>query len=135
MQRSRRIITRGVIDMATSQILESEGYVHTGPVAECDSALADITRSIEEIGTLAKAGNVEVTKQIGEIKTHTESQDQRILALEQKVLAGSGAGGGAGARASVPNLGQVIVKGLDFNALQNRHAWVRSPIPGTIADI
>jgi len=33
----RRIITRGVIDMATSRILESEGYLYEGPMAYADA--------------------------------------------------------------------------------------------------
>jgi HK97 family phage major capsid protein len=143
MLSSRRIITRGVIDMATSAILSSEGYIHTGPVAECESALADITRSIEEIGALAKAGNVEVTKQIGEVTKKVgeidgerQKSDARILALEQKILTGgAGAGAGAGAGGAMPNIGELVAKGLDFGALQNRHAWVRQPIVGSIRNI
>jgi HK97 family phage major capsid protein len=136
--RSRRIITRGVIDMATSAILSSEGYDYAGPMALCDdTALAAITKSIEEIGELAKAGNVEVTKQLGEIKTYREHADARILALEQKVLAGGrgGAGGTTAGAGGVPNIGEVIAKSLDFGALQNRHAWVRQAIPGSIRQI
>jgi HK97 family phage major capsid protein len=34
----RRIITRGVIDMATSQVLEEDSYTHYGPVAMADAA-------------------------------------------------------------------------------------------------
>jgi HK97 family phage major capsid protein len=32
----RRIITRGVIDMATSAVLESDSYIYAGPMALCD---------------------------------------------------------------------------------------------------
>ncbi len=138
MLNSRRIITRGVIDMATSAILSSEGFDYAGPMALCDEApdLAAITKSIVEIGELAKAGNVEVTKQLGEIKTYREKADARILALEQKIVAGAGAAGaGAGAGGAVPNIGDLIVKALDLGALQNRHAWVRSPIAGSIRQI
>ena len=70
---SRRIITRGVIDMATSAILESESYLYAGPMALCDEgSLAAVTRSITELGELAKAGNVKVEKQLGEITEHTQ---------------------------------------------------------------
>ena len=37
----RRIITRGVIDMATSRILESEGYLYEGPMAFADGLTSD----------------------------------------------------------------------------------------------
>jgi len=137
--RSRRIITRGVIDMATSAILSSEGYDYTGPMALCDeTALAAITKSIEEIGTLAKAGNVEVQKQLGEIAAHTSATDARLLDLEQKLAAGRGGGGGAGGGAgagAVPNIGQVISKSLNYEELRNRNAWLRTPIPGSIRQI
>jgi len=134
MLRSRRIITRGVIDMATSAILESEGYLYAGPMALCDEgSLAAVTRSITELGELAKAGNVKVEKQLGEITEHTQKSDARILALEQKILAGGGAGSpGPGV---VPNLGAIIAKGLNYDELRNRNAWLRTPIPGSIRQI
>jgi HK97 family phage major capsid protein len=137
MLRSRRIITRGVIDMATSAILLSEGYDYAGPMAMCDdTALAAITKSIEEIGALAKAGNVEVTKQLAAVSEHTQKTDARLLHLEQKILAGGGggAGGGAGAGA-VPNIGEVIAKSIRYDELKSRNAWQRTPIPGSIRQI
>ncbi len=43
---ARRIITRGVIDMATSAVLESEGYLYSGPMALADeSSDAQLSRS------------------------------------------------------------------------------------------
>jgi HK97 family phage major capsid protein len=87
--RSRRIITRGVIDMATSAILESDSYLYSGRVAECrdgDADLAAITRSITEIGDAAKAGNVKVTEQLKSIETNSSSMAARLLDLEQRIL-------------------------------------------------
>jgi hypothetical protein len=134
--RARRIITRGVIDMATSAILESEGYDYTGPMALCDEAdLAPITKSIAEIGEATKAAGVKVDKQLAAITEHTEKTDARILALEQKILTGAGVGGGAGGGAPVPNLGAIIAKGLNYDELKNRNAWVRTPIAGSIRQI
>jgi HK97 family phage major capsid protein len=51
----RRIITRGVIDMATSRILESEGYLYSGPLALADGPTSEALRlaikaAIEEHG-------------------------------------------------------------------------------------
>jgi HK97 family phage major capsid protein len=139
MLRSRFVITRGVIDMATSAILSSEGYIHTGVFAECegegDADLAIVTRAVQEIGELAKASGVKVDKQLGEITEFREKADARILNLEQKVLAGAGAGGGGNVAGVVPNLGEIVAKALDFGALQNRHAWVRQPIAGSIRQI
>lgn len=41
----RRIITRGVIDMATSRVLESDSYFYSGPVARADAASAEALRT------------------------------------------------------------------------------------------
>jgi HK97 family phage major capsid protein len=138
--RSRRIITRGVIDMATSAILSSEGYLYEGPVALCDEpAAADIetiTKAITEIGELAKASGVKVEKQLGEIQSYREKSDARILALEQKVLAGGAGGAGVGAGGgAVPNLGEIIAKGLDLDKFRSRQAWESMKIPGSIRQI
>jgi len=56
----RRVITRGVIDMATSAILVSEGYLYEGPMAYADGitskALEDaIKAALTEHGTKVKA--------------------------------------------------------------------------------
>ena len=104
----RRIITRGVIDMATSAVLESEGYDYAGPMALCDEGeLAIITRTIGEIGAAAKASGVKVEKQLGDLTEHTRKQDARILDLEQKLVA-KGTGGGAGGGNLRLRLGQTI---------------------------
>jgi HK97 family phage major capsid protein len=138
MQRSRRIITRSVIDMATSAILSSEGYDYAGPIAACadggDADLALITKAVKEIGELTQASGVKIDKQLGEISEYRQKADARILALEQKILAGGGSKGTPGAGV-VPNVGQIIAKSLDFAALQNRNAWVRTPIEGSIKQI
>jgi HK97 family phage major capsid protein len=100
---TRRIITRGVIDMATSAILESEGFDYAGPMAFCDEAdddLALLTKSITEISELAKANGISVTKQLAAIDEHTKKTDARLLDTEQKLAAlknGRGSGGGTGA--------------------------------------
>lgn len=46
----RRVITRGVIDMATSLVLEQDSYLHYGPFARCDSAnpSADLQKAIKD---------------------------------------------------------------------------------------
>lgn len=91
-----RIITRGVIDMATSAILREheESYLYEGPLALADAAsLQTITRSIEEISTAAKAGNIKIDKQLGEITEHTRKTDARVLDLEQKILTARPSGG------------------------------------------
>jgi HK97 family phage major capsid protein len=135
MQRSRRIITRGVIDMATSAILHSEGFDYAGPMALCDDALADVLRSIDEIGTQSKAANLDLSKQIGEITTFRQKADARILALEQQILAGGGPGQPGLTRGAVPNVGEILAKSIDRDALKNRNAWLRTPIAGSISQL
>ncbi len=138
MLRSRFIITRGVIDMATSAILSSEGYIHTGSVAECegegDADLAVVTKAVQEIGELAKASGLKVEKQLGEITEFRQKADARILALEQKIIAGAGAGGG-GTIAAVPNLGEIVSKGLDLDQFRSQKGWQSFKIPGGIRQI
>lgn len=136
--RSRKIITRGVIDMATSAILESDSYLYSGPVAACDGAadLAAITKSITEIGDAAKAGNVKVTEQLAAIETKSTEMAARMLDLEQKVLArGAPAGGGDRQHGGAIDMGAVIAKGINYDELKSRNAWLRMPVQGTIRQI
>jgi HK97 family phage major capsid protein len=75
--RSRRIITRGVIDMATSAVLESEGYDYAGPMALADAEdIAEIERKLE--GALKKHFE-KVNEAIQQTKKDIdESSDKRI---------------------------------------------------------
>src|ERR1700734_1759801 len=81
--------------------------------------LATITRSISEISDLAKAGNVKVEKQLGEITEYREKADARILALEQKILTGN-FGGGSGKGGGVLDVGALIRKDARFDAFLKR---------------
>jgi HK97 family phage major capsid protein len=66
---SRRIITRGVIDMATSAVISSEGYDYTGPLALADSEdEAKIAKRIEE-----------------SLKKHFEKVDETIKQTEKDI--------------------------------------------------
>ena len=95
--------------------------------------LATITRSIEEVATASKAAGAEVSKQITEILAHTTTSDARILDLEQKILARgapAAAGGGSGI-----DLGALTAKGINYDELKSRNAWLRVPVKGTIRQI
>jgi HK97 family phage major capsid protein len=121
-----------VIDMATSAILESESYLYAGPMALCDEgSLAAVTRSITELGELAKAGNVKVEKQLGEITEHTQKSDARILALEQKILTGGGAGGRPGTGGGVIDVAALIAGDAKLDAFRKGDAQrIQVPIGG-----
>lgn len=133
--RSRRVITRGVIDMATSRVLETDSYLYSGPFARCDGPadLAAITKSITEIGEAAKAGNVKVTEQLTAIEGNSSAMAARILDLEQKIIARGVAPGPGGAGA--PNIGELVAKGIKYDELKSRNAWLRLPVQGTIRNI
>jgi HK97 family phage major capsid protein len=105
----RRIITRGVIDMATSQVIESESYDYFGPMALADEApaLDVITKSIEKITQLAQSSGVKIDKEIGEIKQYRTDTDARILDLEQKVAKSVRSGGNRGAGGAM-NFGALL---------------------------
>jgi HK97 family phage major capsid protein len=45
MTRLRKVITRGVIDMATSAVLEEDSYLYAGPWARADAASSDALRA------------------------------------------------------------------------------------------
>jgi HK97 family phage major capsid protein len=67
----RRIITRGVIDMATSRILESEGYLYSGPIASADAASSETLRlaiktALEEHGKKVADTMKEVQKSVAD---------------------------------------------------------------------
>jgi HK97 family phage major capsid protein len=133
----RRIITRGVIDMATSRVLETDSYFYSGPWARCDGAadLAAITKSITEIGDAAKAGNVKVTEQLAAIEGNSSAMAARILDLEQKIIARGVGVPGPGGAAGAPDLGALVAKGINYDELKSRNAWLRVPVQGTIRNI
>jgi HK97 family phage major capsid protein len=114
----RRIITRGVIDMATSAVLESEGYDYAGPMALADEGedLALLTKSIAEIGDLSKAAGVKVDKQLADITEARRKSDARILDLEQK-LATKGLPG-AGGPSRILRLGATVAADPRMEALR-----------------
>jgi hypothetical protein len=68
--------------------------------------IAEITRSIAEVGELARAGGVKVETQLGEIVETAKGLNQRILDVEQKmvVLAKDGPLRGAGGADQVFNV-------------------------------
>ena len=78
--------------------------------------LALLTKSIEEIGALAKAGNVEVTKQLAAITEYRTKSDARLLALEQQPVGGAP---GKPGRIVVPNLGEIVAKGIDLDKFRS----------------
>jgi HK97 family phage major capsid protein len=81
----RRIITRGVIDMATSRVLESEGYLYSGPLARADAASSEALRTaikaeLETHGNKVK----EVMKSLEDnLKTYGNVQEGVKLAVEK----------------------------------------------------
>jgi HK97 family phage major capsid protein len=113
----RRIITRGVIDMATSRVLESEGYDYIGPMALCDAEdeariaakidaalathfgkvkdtltafegqLKDNGRVTDKIKEEIAGLNKDGGKLVADQVEFRKQQDQRILDLEQKLAA------------------------------------------------
>jgi HK97 family phage major capsid protein len=115
---SRYIITRGVIDMATSAVIRNEGYFYDGLIARADAAdegkimaaveaaLAKhfktvsevITKTQEDIktfGAIQDATKEAIAKLnsdggplFAKFKEEREKSDARILALEQKLIAG-----------------------------------------------
>jgi HK97 family phage major capsid protein len=137
---SRFIITRGVIDMATSLVLSNEGFLYDGQVARADAAdEGKIMAKIEEaLQKHFKEVSVVITKTQEDIKTfgaiqestktavaelnktggplfadlikEREKQDQRILALEQKLITGI-----TGGRAARPkSVGEVFIESQEF---------------------
>lgn len=140
---SRFIITRGVIDMATSRVLSNEGFVYDGMLARADGAdEAKIMAKIEEalnkhfksvgevitktqddiktfgaIQDATKTAVAELNKTGGplfmELKEAREKQEQRILALEQKLITGIGALAGR-QRAKSP--GELFTESAEFKA-------------------
>lgn len=111
----RFIITRGVIDMATSRVLEREGYFYGGPLALADenddkvraavekaldvhftkvkTTLGEFERQMSENGrvtdklkeTIADL-NKDGGKLVSEVKENQQTHNQRILELEQKLV-------------------------------------------------
>jgi hypothetical protein len=118
----RRIFTRGVLDMATLEWDRSqeESYLYSGPIALCDDQLSTIVRSIEEIGTAARASGAKVEKQLTELKEKSAEQNQRLLEAEQTivVLKKSGAGGGTH-DAPTPSIGALIANHENMTAFRS----------------
>lgn len=85
MFKPTRIITRGVIDMATSRILESEGYLYSGPLARADAASSETLRlaiksALEEHGKKV----ADVMKEVQDnVKTFGTVQEGVKLAVEK----------------------------------------------------
>jgi HK97 family phage major capsid protein len=77
MNLPRRIITRGVIDMATSRVLETDSYFYSGPVARADSASADALKAAIKTELEAHGKKVtEVMKKLeDDIKTYGSVQE------------------------------------------------------------
>jgi HK97 family phage major capsid protein len=95
--------------------------------------LATITRSIEEVATASKAHGAEVSKQIADILEHTSVTDARMLDLEQKILTRQI--GGPAPNSGAIDLGSVIAKGINYDELKSRNAWLRVPVAGSIRHI
>jgi hypothetical protein len=121
----RRVITRGVIDMATSEVLESEGYDYAGPFAEAEGATeldaATITKSIEKITQLAQASGTKIDKEIADVKQYRTDTDARILDLEQKVAKSVRSGGGSSAGGAL-NFGALLAADAKFEQLRKGEA-------------
>jgi HK97 family phage major capsid protein len=139
----RRIITRGVIDMATSAILESDSYLYRGPMALADDApdaklmaaietamqthfkkvnevLQKHEADLKQYGTVqdgTKAAIAELNEKGGPLfaqyKIEKEKADARILALEQKLIT-SLAGGRGGAR--LKSVGEMLIESEEWKA-------------------
>ncbi len=152
---SRFIITRGVIDMATSAILHNEGYEYAGPLALADAddeakimakietALAKHFKSVGEVIEKTQAdiktfGEIqEGTKQavadlnktggplFGELKIAREKQDARILALEQQILTGF-AGLSKNVRPKTP--GQIFIESPEFKEFHEKGHNIRHSV-------
>lgn len=84
----RRIITRGVIDMATSRILESEGYLYSGPIASADAASSETLRlaiktALEEHGKKVAETMKEVQKSVADNGTVAEGLKTAVAKLNE----------------------------------------------------
>lgn len=153
----RRIITRGVIDMATSAILESEGYDYDGPMALADAAdptalqkaidtalgkhfdkvkenMTEFEKQLKENGRVTEGlkeaiakSNVDGAKLVEESTEQRRAQDARILELEQKLLAGNKTGG----RQKLKTPGELYVESEEFKSFMGKSG--RAPSRGSSA--
>lgn len=97
-------------------------------------SLETITRSITEIGELAKAGNVKVEAQLAAITEESRKRDARLLDLEQRAATFDTRGAGAGN--SVPDIGAAIAADPKMAALRSGDAHqIVIPIPGGLRAI
>lgn len=81
----RRVITRGVIDMATSRVLETDSYFYSGPFAEADAASSEALRAAIKTELEAHGKKVtDVIKAVEEnVKTFGTVQEGVKLAVEK----------------------------------------------------
>ena len=81
----RRIITRGVIDMATSRVLETDSYFYSGPMAMADSASSEALRTAIKTELEAHGKKVaDVIKAVEDnVKTFGTVQEGVKLAVEK----------------------------------------------------
>jgi HK97 family phage major capsid protein len=146
---SRFIITRGVIDMATSAVLSNEGYIHQGAMALCDESDDKVRAAIdlalqkhfktvdeaikktqEDIKTFGaiqdgtKDAIAELNKTGGPLFAKAaelrQAQDARILALEQKIITGF-----TGQKIRAKTLGEQFVESAEFQDLIKKGLNVR----------
>lgn len=145
MTKSQRrfIITKGVIDMATSAVLSNEGYFYEGPMAKADEADDKIRKAVEtaldkhflkvketlgEFETQMKDNgrvtdkikdtiadlNKDGGKLVAEMKELNTANNQRILELEQKVATGLKADRTGGGANKVKSLGEQYTESKEF---------------------
>lgn len=96
--------------------------------------LATITRSIEEISAITKAGNVEVTKQLAEFAEAKRSLEQRVLDAEQKLSARMK--GGTLQTAQGFNFGQLVANDAKLKSLRAGDInQARIIVPGSLRQI
>lgn len=149
LKKPRFIVTRGVIDMATSAILSREGFMYYGQVASASGPQDDVLKLAiktaledhgKEIRTLIlkyeedmkKFGAVQDATKEGIAKLNTDgakiladhekamteqkTMQQRILDLEQKLLAGNRGGAGH----VIKTAGEAFIESEEFKVFAER---------------
>jgi HK97 family phage major capsid protein len=151
----RRVITRGVIDMATSAILVSEGYLYEGPFAMCDGPTTEalkaaIKAELEAHGAKVKAvldavqdnvktfGTVQDGVKLAVAKLNEDGA--KMIADHQKLMAEKAAndarildleqkilarGPGAGAGAQRKTLGRQVIESDQWKDFSTRAGSLR----------
>jgi HK97 family phage major capsid protein len=153
MNKSQRrfIITKGVIDMATSAILSNEGYYHEGAMALCDGdddkiraaidkalekhfekvkdALAEHEKQMaangritDELKSTIAALNKDGGKLVSDQKEFVTSQNQRILDLEQKLATLAKEGAPGNLKTKGKSLGELFIESKEFTDWVGRGA-------------